>query len=260
MNSLSIDIKGGLGNVMFQIATAYASSIENNMLFTVDIRNYYGAHHSLNKYSSNILRNVVYSDSDISYDYFGEKEFKYNELPKFTSNTKLIGYFQSEKYFKKYRNEILEYFGPTNDIIDNVKLKYGDVLNKKTCSIHVRRGDYLHLDAFHPTLSINYYRESFNKLGNDLVYLIFSDDISWCKENFNFIPNKIFVDDLEDYEEIYLMSLCNNNIIANSSFGWWGAWLNKTIHKKIIFPKVWFGPSLLYHDTSDIYIEKSIKL
>jgi hypothetical protein len=56
------------------------------------------------------------------------------------------------------------------------------------------------------------------------------------------------------------MSLCDNNIIANSSFGWWGAWLNNNIHKKIIFPKVWFGPSLLYLDTSDIYIEKSFKL
>ncbi len=74
MNTLSIDIKGGLGNVMFQIATAYSSSIENNMLFTVDTRNYHGAHYSLNKYSSNILRNVVYSDLDIGYDYFGEKE------------------------------------------------------------------------------------------------------------------------------------------------------------------------------------------
>lgn len=260
MNTLSIDIKGGLGNVMFQIATAYAASIENNMLFTVDTRNYHGSHYGLDKYSSNILRNVVYSDLDISYNYFGEKEFKYNELPKFTTNTKLNGYFQSEKYFKKYRNEILEYFGPTKDIVDNVKLKYGDVLNKKTCSIHVRRGDYLHLEAFHPVLSINYYKESFNKLGSDLVYLIFSDDISWCKKNFDFIPNKIFVDDLEDYEEIYLMSLCNNNIIANSSFGWWGAWLNKNIHKKIIFPKVWFGHSLLYHDISDIYIDKSFKL
>lgn len=260
MNTLSIDIKGGLGNVMFQIATAYAASIENNMLFTVDRRNYHGAHHELNKYSSNILRNVVYSDLNIDFDYFGEKEFKYNKLPKFTTNTKLNGYFQSEKYFKKYRNEILEYFEPTKDIVDKVKLIYGDVLHKKTCSIHVRRGDYLHLETFHPVLSINYYKESFNKLGSDLVYLIFSDDISWCKENFDFIPNKIFVDDLEDYEEIYLMSLCNNNIIANSSFGWWGAWLNKNIHKKIIFPKVWFGPSLLYHDTSDIYIEKSFKL
>jgi hypothetical protein len=260
MNTLSIDIKGGLGNVMFQIATAYASSIENGMLLTVDTTNYHGAHYGLDKYSSNILRNVVYNNSNIGYDYFGEKEFKYNKLPKFTSNTRLSGYFQSEKYFKNYRDKILKFFEPTDDIIDTIELKYGNVLSKKTCSIHVRRGDYLHLEPFHPVLSINYYKESVNKLGNDLLYLIFSDDISWCKENFDFIHNKIFVDDLEDYEEIYLMSLCNNNIIANSSFGWWGAWLNKNIHKKIISPKIWFGHSLLYHDTSDIYIEKSFKL
>jgi hypothetical protein len=260
MNTLSIEIKGGLGNIMFQIATAYASSIENNMLLTVNKTNYHGAHYSIDKYSSNILRNVVYSDSNIGYDYFGENEFKYNKLPKFIFNTKLNGYFQSEKYFKNYRNEILKFFEPTDDIINNIELKYGNILTKKTCSIHVRRGDYLHLELFHPVLPINYYKESFDKLGSNLEYLIFSDDISWCKENFDFIPNKTFVDDLEDYEEIYLMSLCNNNIIANSSFSWWGAWLNKNIHKKIIFPKVWFGNSLLYHDTSDIYIDKSFKL
>jgi len=260
MHTLSIEIKGGLGNIMFQIATAYASSIENNMILTVDKKNYYGAYYGLDRYSSNILRNVVYNNSDVGYQHFVEKEFRYNKLPVFTSNTKLNGYFQSEKYFKEYRNEILEYFEPTNYIVNNIKLKYGEVLNKKTCSVHVRRGDYLHLETFHPVLPINYYKESFNKLGDSLIYLIFSDDIPWCKKNFDFIPNKIFVNDLEDYEEIYLMSLCNNNIIANSSFGWWGAWLNQNIDKKIISPKVWFGPSLFHHDTSDIYIEKSFKM
>jgi hypothetical protein len=257
---VSIEIKGGIGNILFQISTAYATSLDNKVEMIVDNSNYYGGHFGLDKYKNNIFRNIPFSIGPTTYPVYGEKEFKYNELPNFKNDVKLIGYFQSEKYFTKYRNEILGLFSPTNYILDRINKYYSLILEKNTCSIHVRRGDYLHLGDFHPTQKESYYIEATKKLDKDTFYLIFSDDINWCLKNFDFIENKIFVDNLEDYEELYLMSMCKNNIIANSSFSWWGAWMNKNENKKIISPSIWFGKSLHYHDTSDIYCENWIKI
>ena len=260
METISIDIMGGLGNIMFQIATAYATSLKNDMNLMVDVTNYYGAHYGLDKYKKNILRNIQFSKNPITDPSYGEKEFKFNELPKFEKSVKLSGYFQSEKYFKEYRKEVLELFSPTEEILNKINENYSSILDNEISSIHVRRGDYLHLENFHPTQKENYYQKAITHLDNDTIYLIFSDDITWCKSNFDFIKNKIFIDNLEDFEELYLMSMCKNNIIANSSFSWWGAWMNKNENKKIISPESWFGKSLHYHDTSDIYGTNWVKI
>ena len=88
----------------------------------------------------------------------------------------------------------------------------------------------------------------------DITYLIFSNDIEWCKKNF--IGNQfIFIEGEKDYIDLWLMSLCKNNIIANSSFSWWGAWLNTNSDKKVITPKNWFGPAI-NHSTQDLIPEK----
>lgn len=260
MKTVSIDIKGGLGNIMFQVATAYATSLKNNMNLLIDRTNYYGAHYGLDKYHDNILRNVKYSESPVIFPVYGEKEFKYNELPFFEESVKLSGYFQSEKYFENYRKNILEFFSPTEKISQKIEKIFKPYMDKNTCSIHVRRGDYLHLENYHPTQKEFYYKTATKEIGDDSFYLIFSDDINWCIKNFDFLENKVFITDLEDFEEIYLMSMCKNNIIANSSFSWWGAWMNNNSDKKIISPKTWFGKSLEYHDTSDIYCKNWLKI
>jgi hypothetical protein len=90
--------------------------------------------------------------------------------------------------------------------------------------------------------------------------LIFSDDINWCIENFDFIKNKTFISGNSDFFDLYLMSMCNNNIIANSTFSWWAAWLNINKDKKVICPKIWFGINYSHFDTSDIYCIDWIKL
>ena len=90
-------------------------------------------------------------------------------------------------------------------------------------------------------MDIEYYQNSVNIVGEDKHYLIFSDDVNWCQDNFNFIKNKTIITNNLDYQDLYLMSLCKNNIIANSSFSWWGAWLNNNKDKKVIAPSKWFG-------------------
>ena len=91
------------------------------------------------------------------------------------------------------------------------------------------------------------------------IFVVFSDDIKWCKENF--IGNNFyFVENEKDYIEMYLMSSCNNNIISNSSFSWWSAWINENENKKIIGPKNWFGPSLSNISDRDIIPLEWIKI
>ena len=260
MNTISINTMGGLGNVLFQIATAYSISKRDDMKLIIDPTNHYGAHHGIPKYANNILRNINFSTTPLNFVGYGEQGHHFTEIPKFNSDTKLIGYFQTEKYFINYRNEILEMFSPTNNIITKLNEKYSDILKKNTTSLHVRRGDFIGISDFHPTLPIEYYQESLKLIDSNSTILIFSDDINWCKSNFDFINDKIFVDDLEDFEELYLMSMCNNNIIANSTFSWWGAWLNKNLNKRVISPKVWFGSSLTHLQTFDIYCNNWIKL
>ena len=254
MNVIATKIYGGLGNTMFQIATGYSKSLDENSDFIVDITELYNNHHPISKYVNTIFQRLNLSNDKIQYEVYNVPHFHYCELPNFDRNVKLSGYFQSDKYFKKNREKILEIFECDNEVKEKLLIKYKDILKTKTCSVHIRRGDYLHLNNYHPVLSLEYYEESYNIIGEDSTYLIFSNDIEFCKTNFGFIKNKIFIEDLEDYEEIYLMSFCDNNIIANSSFSWWGAWLNKK-ENIVISPRKWFGPSYSSYITDDLYPE-----
>jgi hypothetical protein len=168
---------------------------------------------------------------------------------------KLNGYFQSEKYFVDVREDILNLFEIDEDTKSYLSNKYSNLLSGNTCSIHIRRGDYLNLPNFHPTQDISYYMDGCNIIGNEANYLIFSDDIEWCYKNFNFIKNRTFISGNTDYQDLYLMSMCNNNIIANSTFSWWGAWLNKNKNKIVVSPKKWFGSENNQYNTDDLYCE-----
>tara|TARA_B100000242_G_scaffold64227_1_gene39415 strand:+ start:111 stop:881 length:771 start_codon:yes stop_codon:yes gene_type:complete len=146
-------------------------------------------------------------------------------------NYYLEGYWQSEKYFLDLREEILNSFSWP----EIKKLNFQD-----SCSIHVRRGDYLKTQYVHPIQTIDYYNKSLDIIQPKGNIFIFSDDIEWCKENFHF-KNSIFMENNTNIQDLRYMSLCENNIIANSSFSWWGAWLNKNENKKVICPKNWFN-------------------
>ena len=255
---VSPQLKGGLGNFLFQISAAYSISLRDNREFIVDVSDLSEGHSSLSLYYDNIFKKIKFTQN---YDNYVVHEpmqpVQYSEVPNPNLNLKLKGYFQNEKYIKHIRKEILELF-EIDEITNNYLLeKYSNILLTENCSIHIRRGDYLKSNGFHPIQSIEYYKQSISIIGENVNYLIFSDDIEWCESNLDFITNKTYITNNLDYQDLYLMSMCENNIIANSSFSWWGAWLNKN-NNKVIYPSSWFGVSFL--DTSEIGCDGWIKI
>jgi len=237
---VSTYLQGGLANFCFQIVAAYSLAIDNKdeAFFYEDIA--HQGHNSINSYKDNIFKKINFKSGNPTPSLiFNEVGFEYNKIP-YQPNMFMVGYFQSEKYFKHNRESILDLFSINSEIGHYIDEKYGYLLDSNSCSLHVRRGDYLSLPDYHPVCTMDYYRNAIAEFSDDTRFLVFSDDIQWCKENFKG-DNFHFIEGEKDYVDLYLMSLCNNNIIANSSFSWWGAWLNNTPNKKVIAPKQWFG-------------------
>jgi len=156
------------------------------------------------------------------------------------------GYWQNERYFYNISDMIRQDFTFRNQLNDkNLHLK-SLINNTVSVSIHVRRGDYVNHSALGNICDIEYYRKAINYINaniSDAKFFIFSNDVSWCKENVQ-ITNCYYIDwniDKDSYMDMQLMSLCKHNIIANSSFSWWGAWLNCNSQKIIISPSKWFN-------------------
>ena len=160
------------------------------------------------------------------------------------------GKLKKEKYFKNIEANIRKEFTLKN-LLTSESTKWQEKIRqtKNSVSLHIRRGDYVQdakTNAFHGTCNLEYYKNALqkivDKIGNtEIEIFIFSDDIEWAKENLKFPYPTNFVSNSQilDYEEMYLMSLCQHNIIANSTFSWWGAWLNKNSAKIVIAPKQW---------------------
>jgi len=257
---ISSYLQGGCGNFCFQIAAAQALAWDLGVDAGFDFGFANQVHNDIRSYQDNILRGVKLINSCGGLTKYHEPKFSYTPLPKI-DNQLLIGYFQSEKYFKRHRDKILQLFrSPTPDVDITIAewVDENNITIKDCCSIHVRRGDYLQLSQHHPPLTMDYYHNAMEHINAD-KYLIFTDDKPWCKTNF--IGDKfIIVENQPDYIDLLLMSLCGNNIIANSSFSWWGAWLNENVNKKVIAPKTWFGPAKAKFDTSDIVPNEWIKI
>lgn len=239
---------GRLGNQMFQIASTIGIARDNgtDYVFPAWEYSYY-----MNK---SLPVGALNNTSDIH-----ESGFHYTPILLNEGNKNLVGYLQSERYFIKYKEEVMQYFKLKDEHRDYIRNKYGPLLaHSNTCSVHVRRTDYLKLQQHHPVLSLDYYKEAMNKFP-DALFLIFSDDIAWCKDNLKF-DNTQFIEGENPIVDMYLMSMCKNNIIANSSFSWWSAWMNGTPDKKVIAPKAWFGPAYRDMSTNDLLPETWIKI
>tara|TARA_R110001606_G_scaffold393197_2_gene562924 strand:+ start:535 stop:1302 length:768 start_codon:yes stop_codon:yes gene_type:complete len=250
-------LQGGLGNQLFQYASAISIAKHN----LVDVEFVWESLQTNNQWPLTLDKfpNVDLKMFNSFYNGFHtiSDNFKYKKIVTQDKNLFLNGYWQSEKYFKEYREEILELFRPTTDTLSECCDVFDS--NLKYTSVHIRRGDYLNLPDYHPTCTMEYYNKAFEVLKDKTdKFIIFSDDIKWCKktfigEEFTFSENRKDVDDL------YLMSLCDNHIIANSSFSWWGAWLNVNVDKVVIAPTKWFGEQLK-SNTGDIIPKGWIKI
>ena len=248
-------LKGGLGNFLFQIAHGYSLSLDNNVSFGIDLNRIWVVHSHWSEYMSNIFRNIPTVTSPSQTHYYKYESLTYHPT-QYTNNIFLDGYFQSEKYFQNNKQKILELFKIDDETLKYLKEKYSNILNSNnTCSIHVRRGDFLRI-PFYNKLDMNFYNKAIDLAGRDKHFVIFSNDIPWCKENFVGL-NTTFIENEKDYIDMYLMSLCKDNITSNSTFSWWGSYLNPNPNKKSFTPKTWF---IHTHSNEDIIPSEWIKI
>jgi hypothetical protein len=240
----------GLGNSLFQIATTISIALDNNMdYYFPNNCNFKRVRFNQNSFFKNELPWIDLTTIK-NFGRWGTGDIKYIKPPIFNKTTIIDGFFQSEKYFKHHRDKILKLFDLKDVYKEHIKNKYKHILNNNSCSLHIRRGDYLNAREM-KILDLDYYRKAVKYFNTDTLFVIFSDDINWCKENFGFIEKKIFIEEKNDLLEMYLMSLFTKNIIANSTFSWWGAWLGN--NNEVIMPNPdnnWF---------SDIFYEEKQK-
>lgn len=265
-NILYVEISGRIGNDMFRIACAasLAKKMKCNykaVIKRIPLHNdkYSRYEDYLTQFKDNILRNVdcIYEEELPSgTELFHYDKFKFIELPK-KNNICLQGYFQSEKYFDK--DLVKDIFSITDKTKNKLLSKYGSILSKKPTSINVRRGDYVGSDIL-KCGDVPFIKKAMEKIGNDNIFLITSDDLPWCRKNIQ--GNNIFYcDETVPSENLYLASLCQNNIISNSTYSWWGAWLNNAPDKKVIVESPWFFPKLeIRTPSTDIIPEDWITL
>lgn len=231
----------GLGNSLFQIATTMSIAIDNNTdYYFPDSCWFKKSRYDENSFFKNELPWINFEKIK-NFNRWGIGDIRYVKPPMFKETTVIDGFFQSEKFFKHNREKIVEFFEIKDVFKEKIKNKYKDILNENSCSLHVRRGDYINAKEM-KVLDLDYYKNAVEKFDEKTLFVVFSDDINWCRENLNFIKNKFFIEEKNDILEIYLMSLFKKNIIANSTFSWWGAWLGK--NNEVIMPNPnnnWFS-------------------
>ena len=194
---------------------------------------------------------------------FCEELFK--ECPNHVS---LNGYFQTEKYFKNAEKLIRLDFRFKKELIEKVRNMYGKYLEQKPVALVVRHFkadfDYDGCEKAHRNLPISYFKKGIEMMGKDRTYIVCSNDIELCKTVFEG-SNFIFADTVPEntnkgHFDLCLMSMCQDFIIPNSTFAWWGAWLGTGENKKVIAPEPWYGPALADINTDDLYPSDWIKI
>ncbi|MDB5183180.1 MAG: hypothetical protein JWO47_964 [Candidatus Saccharibacteria bacterium] len=183
-------------------------------------------------------------------------------------NTMLIGYWQTEKYFKDIRNELIAELEPTSKLSDKNLAIMSKIKNSESVSIHVRRGDYItnkNANTFHGSLGADYYQKAQEyiqkKIGiKNIQVFVFSNDIPWCKKNLKFDVPVTFVEGNDKgSDDMRLMKNCKHFVMANSSFSWWGSWLCTNPNKIVVAPKVWFKDKTA-NDAIDIMLNSWVRL
>ncbi len=286
MNMVIVRLTGGLGNQMFQYAF-YKSIHSKGHSALIDDFSFRKNHRHENLKITHVFPHVTYKKAtprqvhqlaDVKFTVwekakkkiFGGKkthiksfDLLYHPIDDINiGDVYLDGYWQSEKYFRNIENEIRHdfRFAPlTNPKHINLveRIKSGN-----SVSIHVRKGKDFHSPSRKDICNAAYYRKAINAIReqvNDPQFYVFSDNINWCKENLDFIdPVYAGVNDptgLDSYLDMQLMSNCKHNIIANSSYSWWGAWLNPNAEKMVMAPEKWFNENTVRYKVEDLVPE-----
>lgn len=273
---ITCNLMGGLGNQLFQIFTTISYAIKSHNAFKFTDAKQLGGKNitTRNTYWNTFLHKLKYfTVSQFPQMHFiKETNFTFNELPIYDMVNKdvlIYGYFQSYKYFEENFDRISRIIG-----IEQIRQELLKKLNmnlqsfENTISMHFRLGDYKHLQHVHPILSNEYYYRSLSYILSNstivssnkttVMYFCEDEDVDEVKNTILFLSNCFpyvkFIrgeNTLEDWEQMVLMSCCHHNIIANSSFSWWSAYLNNWKNKIVCYPSTWFGP-LASHDTKDL--------
>lgn len=262
-----IELNGRIGNHLFQIATGASLAHEHGVGYKVVCHDGYKlappdncyVREYIEQFRSNILRNIdiQIGRPQTDCDYYYDIEYIYKEIPYSGRDMLLYGAFQSEKYFDK--EFVRKLFSIPDDINQYIITKFGNIIQQGVTSINVRRGDYCRLPHQYAVCGMSYYNKAIDYLGRDKKYLIISDDIDWCKRHFKG-NNFYFVDDEEPIIDLYIQTLCENNIISNSTFSWWGAWLNSNKNKVVVCPDPWFGKSYSNYSTQDLIPKEWVQI
>ncbi len=272
-------IYGGLGNQLFQYAFGRYLSIKNNTELKLDttaledksikgeftIRTFqldlFSIHatiasdNEIEKFKKSKIQKIkdlllLYLPIQFNNLYIKEPYFHFfDKALNAPKNSYIDGYWQSEKYFFSIREQLLKELKPKNKVSEKTAELEVDIKATQSVSIHVRRGDYISIKSnndFYETCTSEYYTSAITyvceKLEKPVLY-VFSDEPAWFKQNVKTNYKTVYVTHNignQSFEDMYLMSLCKCNIIANSSFSWWGAWLNANANKIVIAPKKWF--------------------
>ena len=278
---ITVKLVGGLGNQLFQLCSCISYGIENRkqIILSKDKLDYISPHDNTSNrpvYWDNFLSNMnkyIADKDDVlwkTFDLLYREEDEYTMIPYSDRNIILFGYFQSYRYFEHIKNDIPALL-KLNYYKNIVQLKF-NFNNSVYISLHFRIGDYKKAGSdTHPILPLQYYINALNyiigKITNDdsmynkISVLCFGEkqdtiqinkNICLLKINFPNITFKLCDVELEDYEEMILMSCCNHNIIANSTFSWWGAYLNRNTSKMVTYPNIWFGKNIKT-STADLF-------
>lgn len=280
-------IIGGLGNQLFQFAAAKSLALHHNTSLKLDVSLVEsGGIRKIDLPLFNIVYDIATSEEINSFNKLSlttkiiqqflpaHKRNVYKE-PGFTydphffrapHNCYLKGYWQSPKYFENIEGMIQKEFTVRTDAINTVVHLAAKFNQEESVSVHIRRGDYLDKTTvdFHGILSPGYYMSAIQLMKKQYPlcrFYFFSDDIEWVKKNIPVDIDHEFISGTHTHtaiEDFYLMSQCKHNIIANSSFSWWAAWLNKNPGKLVIAPDKWFDKANL--NTKDLIPENWIRI
>lgn len=266
-----VNLKGGLGNQMFQYAFGRKLSIQNKDILKLEIAGLGRANDigdiyrpfSLDAFAIEKHPATVEEVYKLKYPYgifskafrfFNAKVMKKTNVlydPKSLEQAGdlfLDGYWQSPRYFDDIREILLSELQLRTPLSRAVSFYQKLIQTSTSVSVHVRRGDYVHNPRVQKQFGVcaaSYYQSAIVRIADqveDPTFFVFSDDIEWVKENLPLPASVVFVQDpsLLDAEELALMSMCAHNIIANSTFSWWGAWLNTNPDKLVVAPTPWY--------------------